>query len=77
MKNGEFEDEDALNAKRLANKLDKAFSRYYEQEKSRLERKQKDLVALKARAQITDTNVPQLALDIVNKIHENMTKAYK
>ena len=43
---GEFEDEDALNAKRLADKLDKAFSRYYKQEKARLERKQKDLVAL-------------------------------
>ena len=72
-----FEDEDALNLKKLSSKLKSSFSEYYKQEKAILDRKKKDLKALKARIGVTASNVPDIAFNIASQIHENMTKAYK
>lgn len=57
----------------IAEKLNTAFDAFYRSEKKVLERKKKDIKALKARAGVENTNTPVLLRNIVPTIHDKLT----
>ena len=67
-----LETEDINRLTDIADKLSNAFDRFYKSERKLLQRKRKDIRALKARAGVEDTNTPVLLRNIVPTIHDKL-----
>lgn len=64
-------DKEQIVPREAAEQLRTAFEDYYEERKNEIERKKLDAVALKNRANITDSSVPNVASNIVGALYSS------